>query len=128
MAQSGKKSQQVEGVIEHLNFSKNGDPNGAVLTSGQFIHMKRKLAKAANLRIGQEVKLQGKPRGQGSAGHEVIEAEVVNGIDLKSKRAATRKRPGKKAPVKKVPAKKAPAAKKKAAKKAARNRAEATSR
>lgn len=110
MAKQVNRNQIVEGVVEHLNFSKNGDPNGAVLDSGQFIHMKRRIARAINLRVGQELKIQGKSRGEGPGGHEVIEAQAVNGMDSNSKRATKKAPPArKKAAVKKAaPPKTAP--------------------
>jgi hypothetical protein len=106
MAKRGNHSQQVEGVIEHLNFAKNGDANGAVLDSGHFVHMKRRGAQAVGLRVGQTLQIRGKLRGRGSAGYEVIEAEVVNGVDLTSMRAGKKAAPAKTAS-KRVPTKKA---------------------
>lgn len=110
MAKQPNHSQQIEGVVKHLNFAKNGDPNGAVLDSGHFVHMKRRVAQAIDLRVGQKLSVEGKLRGRGSAGHEVIEAGIVNGIDLASARATKKKAPAKSAkhaPAKKIPAKKA---------------------
>jgi hypothetical protein len=105
MAKQAKRSQQIEGVVKHLNFAKSGDPNGAVLDSGHFVHMKRRGARAIDLRVGQKLRVEGKSRGRGSAGHEVIEAERVNGVDLTSARA-TKKTASTKSAAKHAPAKK----------------------
>ena len=111
MAKQPNQSQQVEGVVEHLNFAKNGDANGAVLDSGHFVHMKRRAAQAIGLHVGQTLQIQGKSRGRGSSGHQVIEAEIVNGIDLTSGRGAKKAAPvqaqAKRAPAKKAGPKKA---------------------
>jgi hypothetical protein len=106
----GNQNEQIQGVVEHLNFSKSGDPNGAVLDTGHFVHMKRRAARALNLRIGQTLKVQGKSKTSAS-GQQVIEAAAVNGIDLGSVRASKKAAPSKDAssPVaaKRMPAKKA---------------------
>ena len=128
MAKQPNHSQQIEGVVKHLNFAKNGDPNGAVLDSGHFVHMKRRAARTIELRVGQKLRVEGKSRGRGSAGHQVIEAAIVNGIDLASARAVKKNAPAKsakRAPLKKVPAKKA-GSKKTTARRAAAKQAHAT--
>jgi hypothetical protein len=111
MAKQANRSQQTQGVVKQLNFAKNGDPNGAVLDSGQFVHMKRRGARAIDLRVGQKLQVEGKSRGRGSAGHEVIEAVTINGVDLSSARARKKQAPAKSASKrtapKKTPAKKA---------------------
>jgi hypothetical protein len=109
MAKQQKRSEEIEGVVEHLNYAKNGDPNGAVLDSGHFVHIKPRRAEAIGLQVGQTLRVEGKSRGQGSGGHEVIEAEVVNGIDLASK-LPTKKPAPKRPQAKKAAAKKTPRA------------------
>ncbi|HEX3682414.1 MAG TPA: hypothetical protein VHU83_07710 [Bryobacteraceae bacterium] len=91
MAKQNKQSDPIEGVVEHLNFAKNGEPNGAVLDSGYFVHMKPRAAHAIGLRIGQALQVQGKLKLSGSGGQKVIEADTVNGIDVASARSAKKK-------------------------------------
>lgn len=97
-------------MIEHLNFAKNGDPNGAVLDSGHFVHMKPRAAQAIGLHAGLTLKVEGKLKMSRSGGQKVIEAESVNGIDVTSARAANKTAPtknaAKRASKKSVPAKK----------------------
>jgi hypothetical protein len=109
MAKQQNQREQIEGVVKQLNFAKNGDPNGAVLDSGHFVHMRRRGARAIDLCVGQKLRVEGKSRGQGSPGHAVIEAEKVNGVDLSSARATKKKAPAKKTSVKKAGSKKASA-------------------
>lgn len=90
MAKQGNKSQQVEGVVEHLNFAKNGEPNGAVLDSGHFVHIKHRAARSIGLRVGQALRVRGKLKTSSSGGQKVIDAEIVNGTDVTSARAANK--------------------------------------
>lgn len=106
MAKQGNRSQQIEGIVEHLNFAKNGEPNGAVLDTGHFVHMKPRAAQALGLQAGQALQVQGRLKASGSDGQQVIEAYIVNGIDVSSGRAAKKTAPAKSA-AKPAPAKKA---------------------
>lgn len=111
MAKQRNQTEQVEGVVQQLNFAKNGEPNGALLDSGHFVHLKRRGARAIELRVGQKLRVEGKSRGRALAGHEVIEAATVNGVDLTSARAIQKRAPAKsaakRAPLKKNAPKKA---------------------
>jgi hypothetical protein len=125
MAKQKKQTGPIEGVVEHLNFAKNGEPNGAVLDSGYFVHMKPRAAHAIGLRIGQSLQVQGKLKMSSSGGQKVVEAATVNGIDVTSARAAKKTKPAAKQTkpaAKRVPAKKA-APKKATAKKTRRKAA-----
>jgi hypothetical protein len=118
MAKQKKQTDSIKGVVQHLNFAKNGEPNGAVLDSGYFVHMKPRAAHAIGLRIGQTLQVQGKLKMSSSGGQRVVEADSVNGIDVTSVRAAKKAKPA----AKRVPAKKA-APKKATAKKTRRTAA-----
>ena len=111
VAKQGNKFQPVEGIVQQLNFAKNGKPNGAVLDSGHFVHMKPRGAQAVGLHVGQTLNIQGKLKGNGSDGPPVIEAEMVNGIDVTSahpgKKAASKNSALKRAGVRKTASKKA---------------------
>ena len=125
MGKQKKQTGAIEGVVEHLNFAKNGEPNGAVLDSGYFVHMKPRAAHAIGLRIGQSLQVQGKLKMSSSGGQKVVEAATVNGIDVTSARAAKKTKPAAKQTkpaAKRVPAKKA-APKKATAKKTRRKAA-----
>lgn len=100
----------AKGKVARLNYARHGDPNGVVLDTGDFIHTRPDNMARLALKPGDSVSAQGLA-GVMSNGARVIEATVVNGVQL------AKKVPAKKA-AKKVPAKKALA--KKAAKKAAK--------
>jgi hypothetical protein len=105
----GNQKQPIQGVVAHLNFSKNGEPNGAVLDTGHFVHIKRRAARSLHLRVGQILKVEGKSK-TSAAGQQVIEAVVVNGVDVGSRRAAKKASPAKSAspaPARRTPVKKA---------------------
>ena len=72
------------GKVKHLNYALHGEPNGAILDSGDFLHVKPHGAAALGLKPGMKVE------GTGSAkpmfdGHRVIEATEVNGIQMENK-------------------------------------------
>jgi hypothetical protein len=70
------------GKVKRINFALHGEPNGAILANGEFIHMKPHGAKAVKLKVGQEIEFEG-PYYTSASGHTVVEATIVNGIDLK---------------------------------------------
>ena len=75
---------EVKGTVARLNYAKHGEANGVVLDGGEFVHLKPDGMKLAGLAVGQAVSARGKatPRHDGG---RAIEAEVVNGVDLKKK-------------------------------------------
>jgi hypothetical protein len=121
----------IQGKVRRINFAKHGEPNGAVLDSGHFIHLKPAGARLIDLEIGQTLVVEGRYKRRGHGQGQVIEAERVNGIDLAdakntkvrpegeepppppahkrvpAKKTTTKKSPAKKAAAKKLPAKKA---------------------
>ena len=72
----------IEGKVKRINFAKHGEPNGAVLDSGHFIHLKPSGARLIDLEVGQKLSVQGRSRHRVHGSAQVIEAERVNGIDL----------------------------------------------
>ena len=72
------------GVVQQLNYSLGGEVNGALLDSGDFLHLKPHGAAALKLAIGMQIASTGstKPMANGS---RVIEAEEVNGTRLEPK-------------------------------------------
>jgi hypothetical protein len=120
----------IEGKVERINFAKHGEPNGAVLDSGHFVHLKPSGARLIDLRIGQRLTVEGRSKRRGHGTAEVIEAERVNGIDLASGKPSKQPQPPRKepaathnpAPATKVATKKRPPTKKAAKKAAPRKR------
>ena len=72
------------GKVERLNFALHGEVNGAVLDSGDFLHLKPHGASAVGLKVGMNVKGKG-PTKPMVGGHRVIEADDVNGIEMEKK-------------------------------------------
>ena len=70
--------------MERLNFAVHGEVNGAVLDSGDFLHLKPHGAAAIDLTVGINVKGKG-PTKPMVGGRRVIEAEEVNGIQMEKK-------------------------------------------
>jgi hypothetical protein len=76
----------VSGTVERINFAKHGEANGAILSGGDFVHLRPRGAKAVSLEIGQMLDVVGECR-PSSLRSKVIEAFTVNGVDLKKKRS-----------------------------------------
>jgi len=77
----------VQGVVKRINYTRDGEANGVVLESGDFIYLKPEGMKRVALKVGDQVTAEGKsalmPLGQ-----QVIEAKTINGIDVLSKKPA----------------------------------------
>lgn len=76
---------KVVGKVKYLNFAKHGEPNGVVLESGDFVHLKPEGMERLQLAIGDEVRAEGKTRSH-VLGGVVLEAESVNGKKLAKKK------------------------------------------
>jgi hypothetical protein len=72
------------GKVKHLNYALHGEVNGAILDSGDFLHLKPHGAAALDLKPGMKVKAAG-PSKPMFDGHRVIEATEVNGIAIDKK-------------------------------------------
>lgn len=72
------------GTVERLNYALHGEVNGAILETGDFLHVKPHGAVALELEVGMQVKGTG-PSKPMIGGHRVIEADEVNGIALEKK-------------------------------------------
>ena len=68
----------MQGVVKRINYSRDGEANGVVLESGDFIYLKPDGMKKVGLKVGDQVTAEGTatlmPLGQ-----QVIEAKTVNG-------------------------------------------------
>jgi hypothetical protein len=77
----------VQGVVKRINYTRNGEANGVVLESGDFVHLKPAGMKRVALKVGDHVTAEG-PAALMPLGQQVIEAETVNGSSIMSKRPA----------------------------------------
>ncbi len=75
---SHQPSGEFSGRIERLNYALHGEVNGAILESGDFLHLKPEGAKAIGLAVGMSVEARGKTKPM-PGGCFVIEADEVNG-------------------------------------------------
>jgi hypothetical protein len=76
---------RVSGTVQRLNYARHGEPNGVVLNTGDFIHLKPDGMKRHGLTVGQSVTAAGEAR-PSATGHRVIEASMVNGNPVESKK------------------------------------------
>lgn len=73
------------GCIERLNYALHGAVNGGILESGDFLHVKPEGARALKLKVGMRVEGRGRKKPMVD-GHSVIEAEIVNGLEIEHKK------------------------------------------
>jgi len=76
----------VSGTVERINFAKHGEANGAILSGGDFVHLRPRGAKAVSLEVGQMLNVLGECR-PSSLPSKVIEAFTVNGVEVRKKRS-----------------------------------------
>jgi hypothetical protein len=77
----GEADVTVRGTVVGINHARRGEPNGAILDTGDFVHLRPHGARAVGLRIGQQLEAAGEVR-PGWSGHRVIEARTANGVDI----------------------------------------------
>ena len=71
----------VKGVVSTIHFARHGQPNGVVLESGEFVHMRPHGMQRLQLVIGGKVTAIGAVRTT-VLGTRLVEAHTVNGVDL----------------------------------------------
>lgn len=71
----------AEGVVVRLNYARHGEPNGVILDTGDFVHLKPHGMRLVPLAVGTRVVAQGASR-PSVTGRRVIEATVVNGVTV----------------------------------------------
>ena len=71
----------VRGTVVRINHARRGEPNGGILDTGDFVHLRPHGARAVGLHVGQVIDAAGEVRG-GWSGHRVVEARVANGVDI----------------------------------------------
>jgi len=72
----------TKGTVAQINYALHGEPNGAILDNGDFIHLKPKGFKHAELEVGQKVTVKGELK-PSFLEHRVIEVHAINGIEMK---------------------------------------------
>ena len=80
----GAHNGHFEGKVKRLNYALHGEVNGAILDSGDFLHVKPHGAAALGLKPGMKVKGTGSSKPMFD-GHRVIEATEVNGFQIEGK-------------------------------------------
>ena len=72
----------VTGKIVRLNHARRGEVNGAILDSGEFVHLRPYGVHAiGGLTVGETIEVRGEVK-PGWSGHKVIEAKSANGIEI----------------------------------------------
>ncbi len=71
----------LKGVVAALHYARHGQPNGVVLDSGQFIHVRPHGMAATALAVGDKVRAVGQLRNT-VLGTQMLEARRVNGVDI----------------------------------------------
>ena len=71
----------INGIVEAWHFARHGEPNGVILETGEFIHLRPHGVVAAGLDIGSKVNAVGQLH-MTVLGPCMLEAHRVNRIDL----------------------------------------------
>ena len=71
----------IKGVVGSWHFARHGEPNGVILETGEFIHLRPSGMTLAGLDIGSKVNAVGELR-MTVLGTRMLEAHRVNRIDL----------------------------------------------
>jgi hypothetical protein len=80
-APDGHFTTTIKGVVAELHFARHGQPNGVVLKSGEFIHLRPQGMAMLGLAAGSKVSAAGSVR-MTCLGTRLLEAREVNGIAL----------------------------------------------
>lgn len=83
-AANASGSVHLSGTVERLNYALHAEVNGAILDTGDFLHVKPHGAAALALAVGMKVRATGSVSPM-VGGHRVIEADEVNGIAIEKK-------------------------------------------
>jgi hypothetical protein len=71
----------IKGLVGSWHFARHGEPNGVILETGEFIHLRPHGMAAAGLDIGSKVNAVGNLR-MTVLGTRMLEARRINRIDL----------------------------------------------
>jgi len=71
----------LRGIVAALHFARHGEPNGVILDSGDFIHLRPHGMAMAGLVVGSQVDATGAARST-ALGTRVLEATRVNQLEI----------------------------------------------
>ena len=71
----------MKGLVARIHYAKHGQPNGVVLESGEFIHLRPHGMAAVGLGVGSKVSARGELR-MTVLGTRMLEARHANGYDI----------------------------------------------
>jgi len=71
----------IKGLVQAWHFARHGEPNGVILETGEFIHLRPHGMVAAGLDIGSKVNAVGELR-MTVLGTRMLEARRVNRVEL----------------------------------------------
>jgi hypothetical protein len=72
---------ELKGVVAALHYAKHGEPNGVILKSGAFIHLRPHGMEQTELGVGSRVTARGRLRTT-VLGTQLLEARSVNRVEL----------------------------------------------
>ena len=79
LAKAIKRMPTYSGKVVALNYARHGEPNGVILDSGDFIHLKPDGFKRAKLAVGDTVQASGDAYELNAERGYAVEARRVNG-------------------------------------------------
>ena len=89
----------IAGKIKRLNYARHGEVNGAVLESGNFVHLGPKASEELKLAVGQELTVEGAAAPLPAGGKVIEHPMKVNGKEIPhGPPPKSKERPEKKAP------------------------------
>ncbi len=81
MPEADASQSTLKGVVAAWHYARHGEPNGVILETGEFVHMRPHGMAATGLDIGSKVTAVGEVR-MTVLGTRMLEAHRVNRIDL----------------------------------------------
>jgi hypothetical protein len=81
MPEPGAGQTTIKGVVGAWHYTRHGEPNGVILDTGEFIHLRPAGVAATGLDIGSKVTAVGEMR-MTALGTRLLEARSVNRTDL----------------------------------------------
>jgi hypothetical protein len=77
----GEGLTSMRGKVSRVHYAKHGEPNGVVLESGEFIHLRPHGMAAVGIGVGAKVSAKGELR-MTILGTRMLEARHANGYDI----------------------------------------------
>jgi hypothetical protein len=75
------ESQTLKGVVKYLNYTRQGEADGAILDSGDYVHLAPHGAEAVKLAVGQRLDIEGEASPMADS-HKAVHALKVNGQEI----------------------------------------------